>query len=96
MTHASANGDPLGGHAELAFVWRFIRAFDPATIDQQDRPVTDGAQRRDDVVAIAAVYNDVIEQDLVFTVIGAGYLEALVWRDVQAVVPGGEIGFIFK
>ena len=73
-----------------------LRFLQPAAIYQQNRRVGRGDKWCDDVIAIAAADDDVLEQELVVGVELSRHLELLEWLDVDAVVPGRVTGVDFE
>ena len=59
--------------------------LEPATVDQQNRRVIVEAQRRQDVVAETAVDDDVLKQDLPFSIEVAGRFQLLEGADFHAI-----------
>jgi len=80
----------------LCQVERLAGFLYPATINQQYGFIGEANQRRDDVITVATVDDDVLEQHLVRGIVTSGCLESLIRANFHAVVPGRKPGFIAK
>ncbi len=95
MPDATPDGDAPAGYLQVRQTFGSALR-DPAAVDQQYGLVVHAEQWRDDVVAVAAVDDDVLEQDLVVAVVAPRYPQSLVGTHGHVIVPRGKPGLVLE
>ncbi len=90
--HAPTDGRPRRFYIQKAGVYAGAALLDPASVDQQHGLIFLADKGRQHVIAMAAVDDDVFQQELVVVVITTGGLDSLKWPYFHPVLPRSEAG----